>query len=1412
MPLVTDTGNEALGPIAQIEKPDYLPPATVMGTLSAANRLSNVAGAFFDRIAHPAPTGKAVPGFDPLASIPAGYEQYADRFLDAHSPEEIEWTKNRLNDEIEDRKTIERAGRWGTAASMASGLTDPLTIASMAIPVAGETRLAQAGRFALVNGGTTAAQEGLQHELSLTRTTEESAFNIAGSVVLGGILGGAIRPHVPTKIANTVGEDLTRELHTPDGGDKVLGPEQRTTLDTALPSDMPESFYAGAESQPRANREVPLEAKFRSELTDQAAATKRYAELSNPEIADTQGGKVLNVDFARELSPEYVADRSRSAEVHEPASEFVKKMYAEKLAQAPEGDKNVVLFTAGGTGAGKSTAIESVLKGAADKAEMVYDTNMNKLGSATQKVDQALEAGRQVHITYVYRDPEEALVRGALPRAERMGRTVPIEEHAKTHAGAFETIKKLQAKYADNPNVQFSIIDNSLGRNKARLSSMEELASKRYNVPVEELRNALEAERQAGRVSDATYRGTAGHARAAEGSGGVPPNDRASVGGQSEPQRQPRQSGAEELKPAEPVTADLAVNPNDDSTAGAAAVAKTGLAEERIARGARTITEGVIGRVAPGLRLLTSPSLMARKLVQELANTPEMLEKNRSGIATPQPIERKLWGYEGTWYQAWKARSDLFRSYKERMAAAGEEPISRRAFGEEVSHAMRRGDQHEIPEVAQAAQKTRATVFEPLKARAMKLGLLPEDVKAEGADSYLTRQYDARKIRENLGHWLDTLTEGFKAQGVEPAEARDIAHKATRNVLGSERGTMDWKVMDDIVPQSGRLKERTLKLPDQLLEPYLNSDIDHLSHSYLRSMGPEVEMTERFGTRDMKDQIDEVKDDYTRMMERAKARGEDIAPLEKQMNNDLRDLSAIRDRLYGIYGQPKDPGSFMVRAGKLLRSDNALRLLGAATLAHFPDLANVIVRYGMPNTFSAIGRVLSSSSALQLTRSEAKRMGAALDMTMNITSSFLGDYGSHSQFAEQRVMSKLTRAFTITTGETPLITAVQALTSTLAQHEILSTAEKVAAGAEIPNNQAMRLAAAGLDAPMLQRIAQAAYGGGKEPPVPAGMVRYYHGGAPEGVDGPLWFTSSRNDAEGWASRSPDMKVWHVDVPETHPARGEGDLASGIPYRERVELPAELASQRKVLAGEGAAREVNGLRFGMSDTWKDQTAAAAFESAVLREAHGVTLRPGAGDTPLFMSGELGKTILQFKTFAFAANRIIVNPLLQGLANGDLRAIQGMFALAFMGAASYVAKQTAAGQPVELDKPGRLAMEVADKSNLLGWTGEMIFPALWQLGMKDLSRWSDRDAAETLLGPSAGTVATAYERRLPAKLTADTDAGEKGFARSDLHFLRRLMPGQNLWYFRRGVNALEDAIGDAFDLPGESNADRATKKEQ
>src|SRR3546814_14022965 len=80
-------------------------------------------------------------------------------------------------------------------------------------------------------------------------------------------------------------------------------------------------------------------------VRDPDALAREYAA-----IEDTKGGTVLNTDLARELSPEYLANRTRSADVHEAASDTVKTLYESKLAQpTPEGLDRAVLFTAGGT-------------------------------------------------------------------------------------------------------------------------------------------------------------------------------------------------------------------------------------------------------------------------------------------------------------------------------------------------------------------------------------------------------------------------------------------------------------------------------------------------------------------------------------------------------------------------------------------------------------------------------------------------------------------------------------------------------------------------------------------------------------------------------------------------------------------------------------------------------------------------------------------------------------------------------------------------------------------------------------------------------------------------------------------------------------------------------------------------------
>lgn len=239
---------------------------------------------------------------------------------------------------------------------------------------------------------------------------------------------------------------------------------------------------------------------------------------------ESKGGRIINTDVAREMSPEYREDRTRSADVHEPSSQFMKKLFAEKLANpTPLGMDNTVVFSAGGTGAGKTTALDVLEKidPALARAEMIYDTNMNKFDSADKKIKQALEAKRKVRIIYTYRDPAEALEHGALARAHRMekekgsGRTVPISEHLKTHIGARQVIEQLQKKYAKNPRVNIQIVDNSMGRGNARASQLDKIPKLDENEVKRRLYETLERVRSQGiggkeRISDAIYRGTKG--------------------------------------------------------------------------------------------------------------------------------------------------------------------------------------------------------------------------------------------------------------------------------------------------------------------------------------------------------------------------------------------------------------------------------------------------------------------------------------------------------------------------------------------------------------------------------------------------------------------------------------------------------------------------------------------------------------------------------------------------------------------------------------------------------------------------------------------------------------------------------------------------------------------------------------
>ncbi|HZD40743.1 MAG TPA: hypothetical protein VE131_08490, partial [Terriglobales bacterium] len=201
------------------------------------------------------------------------------------------------------------------------------------------------------------------------------------------------------------------------------------------------------------------------------------------------------------------------------------EIYRRKL-EKPAGPNQLdrVVFTSGGTAAGKTTAITSVAKitNIVRSAQIVYDSTLSSWPSADQKITQALEAGKTVSIVHVYRDPVEAFVNGALSQPDRMGRVAPVEVFIQTHLGAPNVLLRLARKYRDEPRVAISVIDNSRGRGKAVVTDLDFVRRVAKKYTPEELRakviQALEdahekgKRREKGGISEAVYRAFKGHA------------------------------------------------------------------------------------------------------------------------------------------------------------------------------------------------------------------------------------------------------------------------------------------------------------------------------------------------------------------------------------------------------------------------------------------------------------------------------------------------------------------------------------------------------------------------------------------------------------------------------------------------------------------------------------------------------------------------------------------------------------------------------------------------------------------------------------------------------------------------------------------------------------------------------------
>lgn len=882
-----------------------------------------------------------------------------------------------------------------------------------------------------------------------------------------------------------------------------------------------------------------------------------------------------------------------------------------------------------------------------------------------------------------------------------------------------------------------------------------------------------------------------------------------------------------------------------DRSIGAAEVFDTTLEQEAIKGPSfvnRTMNVSPVGRVAQ------SPSKIARQVNQQLAENNFTYAKNEEGIASFGAVETAVRRFDALIYKQVESTRDYYKQYKQAVRTGGDTRMSHIEFSEAVGDAMRNGDQHAIPQVAEAARAIRPIV-EQTKNHMVELGILREGVKVTTAESYFPRIYkfdkilsDRSEFKKVIADWLgetnqiavnkaqgslDKAVAGIeRAENARPAaeklgaeirEAESWSGKKTellseidknirligekqavtdelsalrglekqtkkqakrqaqlerklsaidsaeqtlpklqrhldildkprqfRNeharlsrhansltrfdrrrqaamrrmepmareeieaaaddiinkIIGAPAGIVPGELIPDgLTKHAGFTKARTLNIPDERIKDFLESDVNYVMENYIRQVAPEIELTKRFGRVDMDGQIKAITEDYNRLISEA-ATPKERAKLEKRREADLRDIRAMRDRLLGTYGAPKDPASFFVRAGRVARHVNFLRLLGGMTISSLPDMARPIMQHGLRSALKPLGKMMTDISKMRIAKADLREMGIGLEYALSSRSKVIADLNdpySRRSFLERGLewSSQKFGNFTLMNQYTD---TMKMWSGIITQSKVLNAANAVAGGKKLSKKEITKLAHIGIDESMLHRIA-----------------------------------------------------------DQYSRHGE---------------------------------DLDGLLTGHSHLWDDRVVREAFQSAILKDVRTTVITPGIGDTPLMMSSELGKIVMQFKTFFFAThNRALVS----GIQSGDASFYYGALLQVGLGSLVYVLKSMMAGREINTD-PANLVKEGLDWSGMMGWLGEPnnvlenlsggTYGMSAMFGGPPASRYQSRNGIGALLGPTfdlGGDI---------KNITAGVLNGE--FDDREVRSVRKLLPFQNLFYLAPLLNQVEEQM--------------------
>lgn len=244
---------------------------------------------------------------------------------------------------------------------------------------------------------------------------------------------------------------------------------------------------------------------------------------------------------------------------------------------------------------------------------------------------------------------------------------------------------------------------------------------------------------------------------------------------------------------------------------------------------------------------------------------------------------------------------------------------------------QKRGDE------IRARLEARKTELDEFRAAADEL--VDGDIRFRGDDSYWHRLYNIGVIRERYDDFVDLIAMSFARETGETVspEIRLRASQTADRIIGEGVEETAYGF-----PGVRALRSRQIPLSNKELADFILLDADTVMNTYIRRMGPAIEMHRAYGSRNLDQQIDTLQTHLIENNYKADTRQKIIWEME-----------AMRDRVLGSF-HAKDPLTWDNRLARAAKNYANLTVMGRGIYSQFVDVAKTVAVEGHGPLFKAI--------------------------------------------------------------------------------------------------------------------------------------------------------------------------------------------------------------------------------------------------------------------------------------------------------------------------------------------------------------------------------------------------------------------------------------------------------------------------